>query len=107
MRGIARTVYRLLRALWWQDLTGFVHQVDELVVGEVRDAKTKIDQTPAGAAKIQAIVDVLQSMHRVVLNWAPQFVASAIAQRLLIRIGRGWADPNDLEAYTLWRWAAT
>ena len=101
LRGSLRMVYRFQRALWRQDLTGFVHQVDELIEEEVRGATIKIERAPAGEAKIQALVDVIQSMHRVVLNWAPQLIAGVIAQRLLMRLGRGWADPVDLDAYTL------
>ncbi len=35
------------------------------------------------------------------LKWAPLFAAGEIAKRLLVRLGRGWADPADLEAVSL------
>ncbi len=100
-RGILHLVYRILSNVWWRDLTGTVRAVDNMVAQRVQDVKTELNGLPAGEAQIRAIIQRMNSLLFVVLNWAPQFIAAEIARRLMVRIGRRWADPADLEAFNL------
>jgi pyruvate,water dikinase len=100
-REILRMAYRIQATLWWLDLTGSVQDVDSRVAQRVQDVKTKLDGVPAGEAQIRAMIEIIHSLLLVVLNWAPLFMAGEMARRLMLRLGRSWADPADLEAYSL------
>jgi pyruvate,water dikinase len=101
IRGIVGLVYQIMYALWWKDLSGSVRFVDGLVAQQIKDVETKLSETPVGKERIQAILQILPSLLFVVLRWAPLFAAGEAAKRFLVRLGRGWADPADLEAVSL------
>ena len=99
--GFFRIVYRILAALWWQDLTGFSPRVDAIIAQHIQVSTNQIQTSGTAETQIRTIMDILQSMYLVVLNWVPQFVAGEIAIRLIMRIGRYWGKDIDLEAISL------
>lgn len=101
LRSVLHMAYRILSTLWWRDLTGSVEEVDKRVAQQIKDVKAKINGVPAGKSQIRVMINVLNSLLFVVINWAPQFIAGEIAKRLMVRLGRKWADPDNLEAMSL------
>ena len=99
--GIVRMLFRVQSALWRQDLTGIVQRVDELIAQHTRDVEAQIKEAKTGKARIHAIIDILQTVYQVALNWVPQFGAGEIAKHLLVRVGRVWSDEIDLDALSL------
>jgi pyruvate,water dikinase len=98
--GAGRMVSRIWSALLWQDLSDGYRTADAIIAEYVSDVRSRLDRAQPGEEQVLASVEAIQSMYRAV-TWAPQFAASAGAHRLLRRLGRGWADPSDLEAYSL------
>ncbi len=100
-RGLLQIIYQVLAALWWQDLSESVRNVDHLVAQKANEVETELRGMPVGEAQTRAIIRIMRSMLNVVIKWAPLFIAGEMARRLMARLGRGWADPADLEAYSL------
>ncbi|MBP9073794.1 MAG: phosphoenolpyruvate synthase, partial [Caldilineaceae bacterium] len=98
VRGGLHMAGRILRAVGWEDLTGLVHKVNGIVDQQVAEVGQSLAAAPVGEAKIQAIIDVIRPLFQVVMKWAPHFAAGEMAQRLLARLTRSWADPADVEA---------
>ncbi|MDX1414724.1 MAG: phosphoenolpyruvate synthase [Candidatus Promineifilaceae bacterium] len=101
LRGAMHLVYRVFAALWWQDLTGVVQDVNEIIAQNIRHARSELESVPAGKAKIQAMIALMSAQLLVVIRWVPYFVAGEAAKRLMARVGRRWADPAALEAMSL------
>ena len=99
--GLLHTIYRILAALWWQDLTGLVHRVNAIIAQYIEEVAREIDEAATGEAQIHVIINILPTFFGVVFKWVPYFVAGEIAKRLLLRVGRTWADEIDLEAVSL------
>ena len=100
-RGIFQTFYRVLTALWWQDLTGLASRVNGIIEQHLEVVNKKLNEAPTGEAQIRAIIDILRSFFGVMLQWAPYFATGEIAKRLLVRLGSSWSDEIDLEAVSL------
>ncbi len=96
-----RLLGRVLSALWWEDLTGYVQRADAVLAQDVESVRTKLNALPAGEGQIRATVAIFGSIFEAPLFWIPKFIAGELAHRLIVRLGRGWADPTDLEVYRL------
>lgn len=101
VRTIAHLMLRTQKALWVQDPSGVADEVDALIEQHVRDVRRRLGGLTSPAAQVTAVIQVLRHLHLVVLQWAPRFAAGALAHRLLLRLGRDWADPQDLADYPL------
>lgn len=99
--GILHLLSRVISALWWQDLTGYVHRVDHVIGLQLQSVRATLNNKKTDADRIQAIQGVLSPFFSVILYWVPVFIAGMIAHQLLGLISRHWADPEDLEAYNL------
>ena len=100
-RGVVGFFTQVWHVLWRQDVTGYVHEVDQLIERYLADVQRKLDAASAGKVQIEAMVDILVTVYQVILNWVPQFIAGEVAKRMLVRFGRKWADPAELEAISL------
>ncbi len=101
VRGLAGFFSQVMHALWRQDLTGFVPRTDALISQYLEDVEAALQEIPTGKAQIQAMVNILRGLYRMLLNWAAQFIAGEAAIRLIARVARGWANPDDLAAVSL------
>ena len=101
IRNLLMMLYRIQAALWWQDLTGFVHQVDDRIAQHVQRVTDELAAIPSGEAKILAIIRIITSLVQVVLFWAPQFAAGELAKHLLPRFASNRVDADDIEAVSL------
>lgn len=98
IRGILHTLYRIQKALWWEDLTGITHRVNDISAQYLDDASKKIHAIETGEAQISAITEILPTFFPEVLKWVPYFVAGELAKRIITRVGSAWSNEIDLEA---------
>ncbi len=101
LKGVAGFFSQIMYALWRQDYAGFVPGVNRLIEQKCNSVQVKLQSMPLGKAQLQAMLDTLDSLYLVVLNWAPQFIAGEIAKRLFARIARQWANSTELDAISL------
>ncbi len=101
LKGVAGFFSQIMHALWWQDYTGFVSDTNRLIAQYISDVEAKLNTAPVGKAQIETTMDTLRAVYQVIVNWAPQFIASEIAKRLIARIARQWADPADVDGISL------
>lgn len=95
-----RMAGRVLSALWWEDLTGFVHRANGVLAENVQGMQQKLADALTPEAKVRASIDVMHAMFDVPLFWIPKFIAGELAHRLVGRLV-GMVDPAGLEAYKL------
>ncbi|MEM7112687.1 MAG: phosphoenolpyruvate synthase [Chloroflexota bacterium] len=101
LRGAVRIMGRVQYALWREDLTGFVHQANDVLAEAVAGIQHRLDQAPTNDAKLQVALETLHSFFQVPLFWIPRLMAGIIADRLVQRIARNWVSPKTVEAYNL------
>lgn len=92
---------QIWHVLWRQDVTGFVRKINHLIDQHVAAVQTKLAALPPGKTQIQAMIEVLATTYQVVLNWVPQFIAGEAARRQVVRFGKKWSSPAELEAISL------
>lgn len=101
IRGVIRIMGRVQSALWREDLTGFVHQANDVFAEGIAAAQQRLDQAPSDIDKLQTTIKILHSFFEVPLFWIPRLIAGVLADRLIKRIARKWVSPATLEAYSL------
>jgi len=99
--GIFRSLYRVLKALWWQDLTGIVDDVDRHITDYLSQIEKELYEKESRQEQIRYIRDVLYSIHRLALYWFPYGIAGELSKRLIARVGQPWQDEVDFDAIDL------
>lgn len=92
---------RVMRALWWDDLTGFVAQANIVAETSLQAAKLKLDAALQGQAKIEAVLEIFQTLFDAPLFWVPKLIAGVLADRLIKQLMRHQVDAATLEAFNL------
>ncbi len=101
LKFVAAFFRRIQSALWRQDLTSFVDRTNALIDQFLDETARKLKAHPVGQEQIQAALTAMPGLFPFFMNWVPQFVAGEAAKRLIVRLGRKWLEPDELEALTL------
>lgn len=101
IKNLAYLIYRVLKALWFENLTGLVHRVDTIIEDSVADSTQQINSAKTGTEQIRVSIRILHSLFKTVLQWIPYFMVGEISKRLIAKIGGKWADEIDLDAISL------
>ncbi|MGB7341573.1 MAG: PEP/pyruvate-binding domain-containing protein, partial [Phototrophicaceae bacterium] len=97
IRNLVPIIYRTIKAFLWEDLTGLVARVNEIIDEHVQTSQTRLRDVKTDVEKVHVIINLIQSFYRVVLKWVPYFVAGELAKRLLMKIASRWQDVIDIE----------
>ena len=101
LKNVAGFFRRILSALRHQDLTGFADRTNGLIDQFIDKTAHEMKSHSAGQGQIQAVLAAMPTLFPFFMNWVPQFVAGEAAKRLIVRLGRTWLEPDELEALTL------
>ena len=101
IKSIASFFRRTQSVMWRQELTGFIDRTNALIDRFLDETAHKLKGYPAGKEQIQAVLDVMPTLFPFFMNWIPEFIAGEMGKRLIVRLGRKWLEPADLEALTL------
>ncbi len=101
LRGFFGILRRVIGALWWRDLSGFVPRTNALIDRFLDDLYRRLTGEAPGRAQIQVILDSFPTLFPFFLNWVPEAAAGLAAARLLPRLASRWLSPEEAEALTL------
>lgn len=99
--AIVGMLFRVLSALWREDLTGLAQRVNNIMAQHIDSVKTQINSASNDKQQVQIMIMSIHSFFDVVQKWAHYFIAGEMSKRLLGRVTQGWADDIDVNAISL------
>jgi len=100
-RKVLGMFYRIMRALWWQKLDGYIPKMNKLKEEYLKGIHKEINETKDDKQKITYVLESFSSMVPVALNWVPQFIASEMSKRLISKLASSKTKASDLDALSL------